>query len=110
MAALLLDQREWAIATGMSLLSATGLYRLAAPRTRGIGAILMFHRVRPLGGERVAPNRGLEITPEFLDTVLRLLARRGYDLVSLDDALERIAAAASGRRGAPFAALTFDDA
>ena len=65
----------------------TRLHRLAAPWTRGIGAILMFHQVRPWVERAFAPNRLLEITPEFLDAVLTRLASLGFDIVSLDAAL-----------------------
>ena len=33
-----------------------------------------------------APNRLLEITPEFLETVLLLLKEQDYDIVTLDEA------------------------
>ena len=61
--------RARALGAGLRALGASGLPRLAAPFTRGAGAILMFHHVRPSGGEEFAPNRLLEITPQFLDTV-----------------------------------------
>jgi peptidoglycan/xylan/chitin deacetylase (PgdA/CDA1 family) len=99
--------RELAIDAGMRLFEATGAHRLAAPFTGGIGAILMFHRVRPDPGEAFAPNAGLEITPQFLDALLRHLRARGYDLLSLEQALELLIAQAAPAR--PFVVLTFDD-
>jgi peptidoglycan/xylan/chitin deacetylase (PgdA/CDA1 family) len=94
------------IGTGFAAFRATGLHRLAAAATRGRGAILMFHNVRPWTPPTpgFSPNRLLEITPEFLDEVLRLVRRSGFDVVSLDEAIGRIAVG-----GAPFVALTFDD-
>ncbi|MGO9004226.1 MAG: polysaccharide deacetylase family protein [Beijerinckiaceae bacterium] len=98
------------ISAGFALFGMTRLHRLAAPWTRGIGAILMFHQVRPWVERAFAPNRLLEITPEFLDAVLTRLASLGFDIVSLDAALARLGAAGIGAAAKrPFAVLTFDD-
>jgi peptidoglycan/xylan/chitin deacetylase (PgdA/CDA1 family) len=72
----------------------------------GIGAIFMLHHVRPGGGldQGFAPNRGLEVTPAFLDGVIAMLTARGFDLVNLDEAHRRIRDG-----GNPFAAFTLDD-
>ena len=66
----------------------------------------MFHHVRPAPNEAFQPNNLLEITPDFLDEVLRLLRRLDYDIVSLAEAVRRMRAADHRRR---FAVLTFDD-
>jgi peptidoglycan/xylan/chitin deacetylase (PgdA/CDA1 family) len=97
--------RARALGAGLRALGASGLPRLAAPFTRGVGAILMFHHVRPAAPRAFAPNRGLEITPEFLDETIRALRDGGYDIIPLDEATDRI------RRplARPFAVLTFDD-
>ena len=73
---------------------------------RGIGAIFMLHHVMPGGGlaSGFAPNRGLEITPEFLDCVIGMLKKRGCDLVNLDEAMHR-----TQHGGRPFAVFTLDD-
>jgi peptidoglycan/xylan/chitin deacetylase (PgdA/CDA1 family) len=97
--------REKMISAGFALFRATGLHRLAAPLTCGLGAILMFHHVRPWVEREFAPNLLLEITPEFLDATLGLVKARGFAIISLDAALERIGA--PGER--PFVVLTFDD-
>ncbi|MEA2861489.1 MAG: hypothetical protein QOC72_3528, partial [Methylobacteriaceae bacterium] len=97
--------REKIISAGFTAFGATGIHRLAAPLTRGLGAILMFHHVRPWVERDFAPNRLLEITPQFLDAALTRVTARGFDLVSLDAALERIKA--PGER--PFVVLSFDD-
>jgi peptidoglycan/xylan/chitin deacetylase (PgdA/CDA1 family) len=72
----------------------------------GSGAIFMLHHVFPGGGlsRGFAPNAGLEVTPEFLDQVLSMLKDRGFDLVTLDQAVDRI-----GSTAKPFAAFTLDD-
>lgn len=93
------------IAAGFGLFRATRLHRLAGGFFRGRGVILTFHRIRPADGAGFAPNALLEITPEFLDSVLTLLRENGLELVTLDEAARRI----TGDEGAPFAALTFDD-
>jgi peptidoglycan/xylan/chitin deacetylase (PgdA/CDA1 family) len=80
--------------------------RAAAPLTRGLGAILMFHHVRPWVDRDFAPNRGLEITPAFLDVTIRAVKAAGYEIVTLDDAVARMQ---TGEAKRPFAVLTFDD-
>jgi peptidoglycan/xylan/chitin deacetylase (PgdA/CDA1 family) len=97
--------REKIISAGFTAFGATGIHRLAAPLTRGLGAILMFHHVRPWVERDFAPNRLLEITPQFLDAALDLVKTRGFDIISLDAALERIKAPTER----PFLVLTFDD-
>ena len=97
-------------AIDLTLRGLGGARRLAPDWMRGLGAILMFHHVRPWRARAAAPNRELEITPEFLDETLQLLKRRGVAIVTLDAAVERLAAAARGEpAGDPFVALTFDD-
>lgn len=99
--------RDHAIAAGMWLFRASGVCRLAAPFTRGLGAILMFHRVTPNPCDAFAPNSGLEITPEFLDDCLIHLRAQGFDILSLDAALDLLRARRRPTR--PFVVLTFDD-
>ena len=98
--------REQVISSGFNVLNATRLHRLASVFTRGRGAILMFHHVRPLSGEAFSPNRLLEITPDYLAEVIETLLGEGFDLLSLEEGLARLAAPAGQR---PFAVLTFDD-
>jgi hypothetical protein len=56
----------------MSRLYHTGAHRLLAPYTQGIGVIFMLHHVQPEPEEprAFAPNRILEVAPQFLDAVL----------------------------------------
>lgn len=109
------ESKNLLIASGFTLFRWTGLHRLAAPFARGAGAILMFHRVRPALARDFAPNRLLEITPEFFDSVLTLLAELGFDIVSLDAALCRLGQRQEQKKEKekekqrPFAVLTFDD-
>ena len=99
--------REMAINAGMGLFRASRAHRLAEPYTRGLGAILMFHRVQP-GLERgFEPNRGLEISIDFFDALLEHLRQKGHRILSLDDALGELQG--GGEERAPFVVLTFDD-
>jgi peptidoglycan/xylan/chitin deacetylase (PgdA/CDA1 family) len=91
---------------GLSALSMTGAARLMASQTRGLGAILMFHHVRPSVPKAFDPHRILEITPEFFDAVLSHVKARGYDIIPLDAVAARIAQPQPNR---PFVVLTFDD-
>jgi len=87
-------------------LGVTQLHRLLAPWTAGRGAILTMHRVRPAPAQAFQPNGHLEITPEFLDRLLGWVRRQGIDILTLDEALARLAAPAHGGR---FVVLTLDD-
>ena len=97
--------RQKVIAAGFGFLQATRLHRVLEPLTRGLGAILMLHHVRPWVERPFAPNRLLEVEPGFLDAALTLIKSRGFDLVTLDEAMVRLV---EGDR-ARFVALTFDD-
>src|SRR5665213_2341464 len=100
--------RKTAIGTGFEVFRATGLHRVAAPLTRGSGVILMFHHVRPWTGDGFAPNRGLEITPDYFETVLLTLCDRGFEIIGLDAAIARLEEEPE-EPGRPFAVITFDD-
>jgi peptidoglycan/xylan/chitin deacetylase (PgdA/CDA1 family) len=91
----------------MELFRASGLHRLAERHTRGFGAILMFHRVRPPLEQGFEPNRGLEVAHRFFDALINHLRNRGHDIVSLDDALAVLRSGETPAR--PFVVLTFDD-
>lgn len=97
--------KQQVIGAGFAVFKATRLHKRLAPLTRGQGAILMLHHVRPGGRATFAPNRLLEIEPSFLDAALTRIKALGFDLVSMDEALRRIGAATAK----PFVALTFDD-
>jgi peptidoglycan/xylan/chitin deacetylase (PgdA/CDA1 family) len=98
--------RNKIIGLGFTVFHGTGLHRLARPIAAGQGIALTFHHVRPWrpATPGFQPNRLLEITPEFFEATLATVRRLGFDFVSMDDALRRIA-----EGGAPFATLTFDD-
>jgi peptidoglycan/xylan/chitin deacetylase (PgdA/CDA1 family) len=91
---------------GFEVLAATRADRWLRSFARGRGVILMFHHVRPWRPRQFAPNRVLEITPDFLDVVLTELRREGFDIIPLDAVPDRLRA---GSCQQPFAVLTFDD-
>ncbi len=85
----------------------TGAHRLLAPYTQGTGLIFTLHHVRPEPAEpkSFAPNRILEVTPEFLDAVLDQVEDAGLDVITLDEAVERLEQSEAKR----FVCFTFDD-
>ncbi|MGL5446807.1 MAG: polysaccharide deacetylase family protein [Rhabdaerophilum sp.] len=92
------------IGLALKAISVTRADRLMAGRLGGLGVILTFHHVR-LASDRIFPeNRLLEITPAFLETVIRELRALDYDIIPLDAVKDRIE-----NGGKRFAVLTFDD-
>jgi peptidoglycan/xylan/chitin deacetylase (PgdA/CDA1 family) len=92
---------------GLESLHYSGLATAFAPRTRGLGAIFMLHRVLPDPPAAFSPNRLLQITSPFLDAVLGEVRRAGFDIVTLDEAHARMTGAEASTR--PFACFTLDD-
>ncbi len=76
--------------------------RLSASR----GVIFTLHRVLPEPPAAFSPNSILQVRPDFLDYVLERVRALGLDIVTLDEAIERLASPRAGRR---FIVLTFDD-
>ncbi len=95
------------ITTGLAAFRASGLHKAIGAATRGAGVILTLHHVRPWRPSTpgFAPNRLLEISPEFLDEALGVVRAMGFAFVSLDEAARRL----KGAEDAPFAAVTLDD-
>lgn len=83
----------------------TGLARAMAPISQGHGVIFMLHRVGPVEDTGFSPNRILKITPAFLDSVITLVKRAGFDIVSLDEVPDRLNRTDKKR----FACFTLDD-
>jgi peptidoglycan/xylan/chitin deacetylase (PgdA/CDA1 family) len=99
------DARTRRFRRALDLLGATKAHKVFGALTRGAGIVFTLHHVRPDDGRGFAPNRLLEITPEFLETVLTYLAEIRYDVVSLDEAVARLADPGERR----FASFSFDD-
>jgi peptidoglycan/xylan/chitin deacetylase (PgdA/CDA1 family) len=96
--------------TVLSALHYTGVDALVAPYTRGAGIVFMLHHVTPEPPGTFDPNRILRVTPTFLDSVIGQVLAAGFDVLSLDDAAERLKTVSRDRRPArPFACFTFDD-
>ena len=91
---------------GMKALYYSGAHRLIAPFTEGMGLIFMLHQVSSQMRGDFSPNRGLMVTPEYLDTVLRDVKEAGLDIISLDEAHTRIIESDTTNR---FACFTLDD-
>jgi peptidoglycan/xylan/chitin deacetylase (PgdA/CDA1 family) len=94
------------IRAGLETLYFSGAHALMRPFVAGIGAILTLHHVRPPRPDRFQPNQLLEVTPRFLENVVRWLRRSQLDLVSLDEMHRRLVEGDFKRR---FACLTIDD-
>jgi peptidoglycan/xylan/chitin deacetylase (PgdA/CDA1 family) len=96
--------------TSLDMLYYSGASQALRPIFGGLGAIFTLHHVRPGGGcqQGFVPNSGLEVTPEFLDAVITFAKLRGYDLVSMNEAVQRIRK--NNREKRPFVTFTLDDA
>jgi peptidoglycan/xylan/chitin deacetylase (PgdA/CDA1 family) len=98
--------RHRLFAAGFQVIDRTRADRWLRFLSQGRGLILMFHHVRPPRPSAFAPNRLLEITPNFFDFVLTELRHEGFEIVPLAALPQRLD---SDRHASPFAVLTFDD-
>ncbi len=98
--------RDHVIRAGLETLYFSGAHRALRHFYAGVGIILTLHHVRPAGHAPFHPNRILEITPEFLASLITALREAGVDLVSLDEMRTRLLRGDFRRR---FACITFDD-
>jgi len=94
------------IRTALEALYFSGAHAMLSPVFRGVGAVLMFHHVRPPRFEKFQPNRMLEIVPGFLESIITMLRDGNVDLVSLDEMHRRMTERDFRRR---FACVTLDD-
>jgi peptidoglycan/xylan/chitin deacetylase (PgdA/CDA1 family) len=82
-------------------------YLITRPLYSGIGTILTFHRVCPKNKNvRISGNLRLEVTPEYLENVIKFFAAHNYEAISLDRLYEILQ---SGRADKKFVIFTFDD-
>ena len=77
--------KQTIIRTGLETLYFSGLHHFMRPLVGGVGAILTLHHVRPPRPDAFQPNHLLEVTPEFLERLLRRLKRAALDVISLDE-------------------------
>jgi peptidoglycan/xylan/chitin deacetylase (PgdA/CDA1 family) len=94
------------IRTGLETLYFSGMHHFMRPLVGGVGSILTMHHVRPRRPDAFQPNRLLEITPKFLEGLLKRLARARVDVISLDEMHQRFISEDYKRR---FVCITFDD-
>ncbi len=94
------------IRSGLETLYFSAAHWALRPWVAGVGVILTLHHVRPPRRDRFQPNRLLEVTPGFLEDVVRLLRRSELNLVSLDEMHRRLSEGDVGRR---FVCITIDD-
>jgi peptidoglycan/xylan/chitin deacetylase (PgdA/CDA1 family) len=90
----------------MEALYFSGAHRFLQPLIGGVGAILTLHHVRPGRSDPFQPNRLLEVSPAFLDDVLRGLQHEAIDVISLDEMCRRMTERDFRKR---FVCFTFDD-
>ena len=85
----------------------SGLPQLIRRFSKARGLIFTLHRVVPEPPADFSPNAILQVTPKFLDGAITRIRALGFDIVSLDEGLRRMAADTPEK---PFVVLTFDDA
>ena len=89
----------------MELAYFSGFSRLRQRQAGGAGIVLRFERVRPRRSVRFQPLKSREITPEFLDRMIRALKRWKFDIVSMDEVCRRAVTLPQPKR---FVSLSFD--
>lgn len=98
--------RSNVIRAGLGAFYLTGAHHLLRPFFSGVGAIFMLHHVRPRRTAEFQPNQHLEVTPEFLRAMLTYLRSQSIDIITMDEAHQRLVEGNFARR---FASFTFDD-
>lgn len=86
---------------------ATQAPRLIRQISKSQGVIFTLHRVLPKSPASFSPNAILQVTPEFLEYVIIRVRELGMDIVSIDEAIQRIK---SPEQSNKFVVFTFDDA
>jgi peptidoglycan/xylan/chitin deacetylase (PgdA/CDA1 family) len=94
---------------GLETLYFSAAHHFMRPFVAGVGAIVTLHHVRPPRLDRFQPNRLLEVTPSFLEDVVRWMQRSGLDLISLDEMHRRFAEGLVFEGGRRFVCVTIDD-
>jgi peptidoglycan/xylan/chitin deacetylase (PgdA/CDA1 family) len=102
----MMTPRYAAIKAVLGLMLVARAHRWIGTAAGGCGAIFMLHHVRPQARDAFAPNRLLEVTPQFLDETLRVVKACGLEPVSIDEARRRLISGEGGRR---FEVFTLDD-
>jgi peptidoglycan/xylan/chitin deacetylase (PgdA/CDA1 family) len=100
----MIDVKTAVTKAAMSGLYRSGAHRLLAPYTQGAGVIFTLNHVRPPQAKAFAPNRDLEVSPDFLEAILDQVEETGLDVISLDEAVRRLREDEARR----FVCFTFD--
>ncbi|MDI1264215.1 MAG: polysaccharide deacetylase family protein [bacterium] len=98
--------RNTVIRAGLEALYFSGAHYVLRPIFAGVGAIFMLHHVRPSRPGEFQPNSHLEVEPEFLRAMLAHLRALDVDIVTMDEAHQRLSERDFARR---FACFTLDD-
>jgi peptidoglycan/xylan/chitin deacetylase (PgdA/CDA1 family) len=98
--------RNTVIRAGLEALYFSRAHHLLRPIFAGVGAIFMLHHVRAGRDAAFQPNRHLEITPEFLRSMVSHLRTQDIDIVTMDEVHRRLSERHFERR---FACFTLDD-
>lgn len=81
---------------------------LSRPLFSGIGHILCFHRVMPgVSTERIERNSGMEVSPEFIETIIEFFEKKNYEFISLDQLYSILVAGEKTKK--KFIVFTMDD-
>lgn len=91
---------------GLETLYFSGMHHIMRPLVGGVGAILTMHHVRPPRPDAFQPNRPLEVSPAFLERLLKWLAHARIDVISLEEMHRRYISGEFKRR---FVCITFDE-
>lgn len=89
----------------------SGLANIAKPLTQGDGIIFMLHHILPDAVQddaKFRPNGLLEITPDFLEQVIVYLQAHDYEIISLDEAQQRLKNKVK-KTNKPYVVFTIDD-
>jgi peptidoglycan/xylan/chitin deacetylase (PgdA/CDA1 family) len=98
--------RSTLIRLGFETLYHTRTHVALQPFVQGVGAVLTLHHVRPPRPDKFQPNRLLEVTPDYLSSILDRLRQADVDIISLDEMHRRMTRSDFARR---FVCITFDD-
>lgn len=110
MSAILQSKKREVKRFARDLMTKTQAYKLFQPFYAGIGSILMFHDVAYQtvdSSERLLANKGLEVTPEYLEQIIQYFIQNNYEFLSLDDVYERLQNPQKSNKR--FICFTFDD-
>lgn len=94
--------------SALGVLRHSKLYKVFAPALSGKGSIFMFHRiVKKENKSLILPLQDLEVSPEYLETIINYCRDNNYEVISLDKLYENL-----NKNKFPekrFAVFTFDD-